>query len=83
MNKTLKEQRIALANIQSWITDQVLTATDKEVRDYLFEARQAIGFSLLHLARVEYRTISIGEYSEDQVDYPPASGGDGGLTTND
>ena len=56
MSKMLKEQWIELAKIRSWITDQLPAETDREIRDYLFEARQAIGFAMLHLERVEYRT---------------------------
>jgi hypothetical protein len=64
MNKTLKEQWIELAKIRVWITDQLPAETDREVRDYLFEARQAIGFAMIHLERVEYRTG--GEYSDSE-----------------
>jgi hypothetical protein len=68
MNQTLKEKWIELAKIRAWITDQLPAETDREVRDYLFEARQAIGFAMLHLERVEYRTG--GDYSDsgDQVE---------------
>jgi len=66
MSKMLKEQWIELANIRSWITDQLPAETDREIRDYLFEARQAIGFAMIHLERVEYRTG--GCDSENQVE---------------
>jgi len=81
MSTTLKGQWIELAKIRNWLTDQLPAETDREIRDYLFEARQAIGFAMLHLERVEYRTG--GSNSENQVEEPPASGGDGGLMTND
>jgi hypothetical protein len=81
MNTILEEQRIKLLKIRGWITDQLPLATDREIRDYLFEARQAIGFAMIHLERVEYRTG--GFDSENQVEQPPASGGDGDLMTND
>jgi len=68
MNKTLKEQWIELAKIRASITDQLPAETDREVRDYLFEARQAIGFALLHLERVEYRTGGDYSDSENQVE---------------
>jgi hypothetical protein len=66
MNKTLKEQWIELAKMRAWVTDQLPAETDREVRDCLFEARQAIGFAMLHLERVEYRTG--GSDSEHQVE---------------
>ena len=69
MNQTLKGQWIELAKIRAWITDQLLPETDREVRDYLFEARQAIGFAMLHLERVEYRA---GAYSD--IDTSPIPG---------
>jgi hypothetical protein len=81
MNTILEEQRIQLINIRGWITDQLPSVIDNETRNYLFEARQAIGFAMLHLERVEYRTG--GFDSENQVEQPPASGGDGDLMTND
>jgi hypothetical protein len=81
MNTILEEQRIQLLNIRGWITDQLPSVIDNETRNYLFEARQAIGFAMLHLERVEYRTG--GFDSENQVEQPPASGGDGDLMTND
>ena len=56
MTTTFKGQWIELAKIRSWITDQLPAETDREIKDYLFEARQAIGFAMLHLERVEYRT---------------------------
>ena len=56
MNKTLEERWIELSKIRAWIADQLLAETHREVRDSLFEARQAIGFAMLHLERVEYRT---------------------------
>jgi hypothetical protein len=65
-DKTIKEQWIELAKIRSWITVQLPEETHMEVRDYLFEARQAIGFAMLHLERVEYRTG--GFDSENQVE---------------
>jgi hypothetical protein len=83
MSKTYEGQRRELANIRAWITDQIAGETDRETRDYLFEARQAIGFALLHLDRVDYRTIEYSPDLEDQLESPPASGGDGGLMTND
>jgi tRNA G37 N-methylase TrmD len=81
MNTILEEQRIQLLNIRGWITDQLPSVIDNETRNYLFEARQAIGFAMLHLERVDYRTG--GFDSENQVEQPPASGGDGDLMTND
>jgi len=81
MNTILEEQWIQLCKIRGWITDQLPSVTDRELRDYLFEARQAIGFALIHLERVDYRTG--GFDSENQVEQPPASGGDGDLMTND
>jgi len=72
----VKEQVIALAKIRAWATDQIIAETDKEVRDYLFETRQAIGFALLHLQRVEYLAISI---SENQVESPPSPSEAGAL----
>jgi len=62
--RTLKEQGDELARIRAWIAGQVSAQTDRELRDYLFEARQAIGFAMLHLERVEYRTG--GEYSDSE-----------------
>ena len=56
MSKTLKQQWIELTKIRIWITGQLPGETDKQVRDSLFEARQAIGSALLHLERVNYRT---------------------------
>jgi hypothetical protein len=64
MHKTLIKQWIELSKIRAWIADQLPAETDREVRDYLFEARQAIGFAMLHLERVEYRTG--GEYSDSE-----------------
>jgi len=64
MNETLREKWIELAEIRVWITDQLPVKTDREVGDALFEARQAIGFAMLHLERVEYRTG--GDYSDSE-----------------
>jgi hypothetical protein len=75
MKTEIGQKRVELANIRNWMTDQLLLETDRETRDYLFEARQAIGFSLLHLERVEYRTITI---SESQVESPPSQSETGG-----
>jgi len=56
MSKTLKEQWIELTKIRDWITDQIIGETREEIRDSLFEARQAIGMATLHLERVEAQT---------------------------
>ena len=53
---TLEEQANNLANIRAWIAKALRHAPDEETQDALFEAQQAIGFSLLCLERVEYRT---------------------------
>ena len=53
---TLEEQSKNLAKIRVWIAEELWDAPDKETQDTLFEAQQAIGFSLLCLERVEYRT---------------------------
>jgi len=66
MSKTLKGQWIELSKIRGWIFDQLPAETDREIRDYLFEARQAIGFAMIHLERVEYRTSEYYPYSEDK-----------------
>ena len=68
MNKKLQEKWIELAEIRSWITNQLPPETDREVRDSLFEARQAIGAAMLHLERVEYRTGRDCSDSENQVE---------------
>ena len=68
MSKTLKDQWIELAKIRAWITNQLPPEADREVRDYLFEALQAIGFAMLHLERVEYRTGGEFSGSEKQVE---------------
>jgi len=84
MHEALIKRWIELSHIRAWITDQLPAETDREVRNCLFEARQAIGFAMLHLERVEYRIG--GKYSadsENQTQQPPASGGDGGLMTDD
>jgi len=53
---TLEEQSNNLARIRAWIAKAVWEAPDKETQDTLFNAQQAIGFSLLFLERVEYKT---------------------------
>jgi ABC-type cobalt transport system substrate-binding protein len=53
---TLEEQSKNLAKIRVWIAEALWDAPDKETQDTLFEAQQAIGFSLLCLERVEYLT---------------------------
>jgi len=68
MNKTLQGNWIELAKIRAWITDQLPAETDKEVRDSLFEARQAIGFAMVHLERVEFRTGGSYSDSKDQAE---------------
>jgi hypothetical protein len=69
MNKTpLEEKWDELVKIRAWITDQLPGHAEGEIRDYLFEARQAIGFAMLHLERVEYRTGGAFSRSEDQVE---------------
>lgn len=72
MNRTLREQWIELAKIRGWTSEQLPAVTDKEVRNSLFEARQAIGFAMLHLERVVYRTGGDCSDSENQVEQPPA-----------
>lgn len=67
MRKTVKEQWIELANIRGWIADQLPAETCREVRDDFFEAQQAIGYAMLHLERVEYRTGGNYSDSEDPV----------------
>jgi ABC-type cobalt transport system substrate-binding protein len=52
---TLEEQSNQLVKIRGWISKELWNAPDKEIQDTLFEAQQAIGFSLLCLERVEYR----------------------------
>jgi hypothetical protein len=56
MSKALRERWTELAKIRGWVSDQIPGETDEEIRNSLFEARQAIGFAMLHLERVEYRT---------------------------
>jgi hypothetical protein len=68
MNKTLKEKWIELAKTRAWITDQLPAEANREVRDSLFEARQAIVVAMLHLERVEYRTGGYYSDSENQVE---------------
>ena len=73
MNQTtLEEQSNQLVKIRGWISKELWNAPDKETQDTLFEAQQAIGFSLLCLERVEYRTskdfperrqVDVGVYS--------------------
>ncbi len=53
---TLEEQSNDLAKIRGWIARALENAPSKEIQDALFEAQQAVGFSLLHLERVEYLT---------------------------
>jgi len=63
-NKPVIERCIELGKIRSWISEELSAETDRAVRDCLFEARQAIGFAMLHLERVEYRTG--GDYSDSK-----------------
>ena len=67
MNEGLIKRWIELSHIRAWITDQLPAETDREVRDCLFGAREAIGFAMLHLERVEYRTGGNYSDSEDPV----------------
>lgn len=62
MKKTLKEQWIELAKIRGWVTDKLPAETEGQVRDALFEVQQAIGFAMLHLERVDFKTD--GAYSD-------------------
>jgi hypothetical protein len=64
MHEALIKRWIELSQIRAWITDQLPAETDREVRDSLFEAREAIGFAMLHLERVEYQTG--GDYSDSE-----------------
>jgi hypothetical protein len=65
MHKAVIKRWIELYHIRAWITEQISAETDREVRDSLFEARQAIGVAMLHLERVEYRTSGNSSASED------------------
>lgn len=62
MKKTLKDQWIELAKIRGWITTKFAAETEGQVKDAFFEAQQAIGFAMLHLERVEFKTD--GAYSD-------------------
>ena len=68
MSRTLKEQWIELAKIRGWTAERISAATDEDIRNSLFEARQAIGFAMLHLERVVYRTGGDCSDSENQVE---------------
>jgi hypothetical protein len=54
--QTLKDQWIELAKVRGWLINRLPAESDQEIRHSLFEAHQAIGFALLQLERVEFRT---------------------------
>jgi hypothetical protein len=66
MKEELIKRWIELSQIRSWLSDQISAETDRDVQDDLFEARYAIGISLLHLERVDYRLHKFSD-SENQM----------------
>ncbi len=56
VNEELIKRWNELSHTRAWISEQLSAETDNRVRDALFEAREAIGWALLHLERVDYRT---------------------------
>ncbi|MEG4964564.1 hypothetical protein [Microcoleus sp. K4-C2] len=62
--ETLSEQRRKLYTTREWIVDKVFREEgDKLTRDALFKSQKAIGYALLMLEEVEYRTD--GAYDRD------------------
>lgn len=52
----LTNQYAKLHEIKTWITNRLCEENDRQVRDALFAASQAIGLAMLNLEEVEYNT---------------------------
>ena len=61
--KKLTSQWVELTEIRSWIAIKLCEEDDRQVRDALFAASQAIGLAMLNLEKVEYETN--GTYSQE------------------
>lgn len=59
----ITDQWAKLHEIKSWILDKLREEDDRQVRDALLVASQAIGLAMLNLESVEYETN--GAYSQE------------------
>ena len=57
------DQWVKLREIKGWISDKLCQEDDRQVRDALFAASQAIGLAMLNLKSVEYETN--GAYNQE------------------
>lgn len=54
--ENLRQQFVKLNEVREWIRDRLCEEGDRPTRDALFLVNLAIGFALLHLEKVSYRT---------------------------
>jgi hypothetical protein len=66
--RTLKAQIIELVKTRGWLVDKLPAESNEEIRNYLFEAQHAIGFALLQLERVEFRTSGSYPWMDESLD---------------
>ena len=65
MEETVKQQWVKLLTVRAAIANKLPGERNKEIRDALFEAHNAIGYALLYLERVEFR---LGGNSAEMID---------------
>lgn len=59
----LNDQWVRLREIKGWLAEKMYQEDDRQVRDTLFAASQAIGLAMLNLESVEYETN--GAYNQE------------------
>ena len=53
----ITDQYTKLYEVKEWASDKLRKEDDRQVRDALFAAMQAIGLAMLNLEKVEYLTV--------------------------
>ena len=62
----LTDQYRKLYEVKEWAGDKLRKKDDRQVRDALFAAMQAIGLAMLDMEKVEYLTVDRPNFDSSQ-----------------
>jgi len=64
--ETTVDQHRKLREVKEWANGRLRANDDRQIRDALFAATQAIGLAMLDLEKVEYLTVDLPSFNDLQ-----------------